>query len=178
MQTLLKKPEVLEDMRYIAEQTFDDIIIVMTTGKDEPVIQEASSAIQDMCARSFKVFQDAKDTEPCGTVSCWDEDGALHYVPYLAFDVDVQRVYAFRLDGDENQVSFLVATDESLYTVAGKTIANIGKPHDFSRVCSFCGAAGRFRKCPCKMTNYCSTKCQHQHWKAHKTVCMHVLQQR
>lgn len=40
------------------------------------------------------------------------------------------------------------------------------------RVCAQCYAVGeRYRKCPCLMARYCSTKCQLEDWPAHSLTC-------
>jgi hypothetical protein len=51
------------------------------------------------------------------------------------------------------------------------------------RICDQCGSAEtpnvpRFRFCGgCKITQYCSTDCQKQHWPSHKPICQHTAAQ-
>lgn len=38
--------------------------------------------------------------------------------------------------------------------------------------CSNCAERGRLKSCSrCRLTRYCSTECQKQHWSKHKKVC-------
>ena len=165
MQSLLMQPKVLMDMRIITEQDTNEMCIVtLKSGRE----QHASADVRALCLECLQTMRAEKDPRPSAVVTT---AGLRSFVPCLTVDVKGQRVYAFRA---EAHALFLVATDEAHRSIATDMIASWGKAHSYGGVCSFCGAAGRFRKCPCKATHYCSAKCQNQHWKAHKTVCSHV----
>jgi MYND finger len=53
--------------------------------------------------------------------------------------------------------------------------AMLERVKDSKKVCSLCGSQGKVKVCSkCNYTVYCSEKCQHEDWAAHKDICVNV----
>jgi hypothetical protein len=174
MHGLLRLPKVRMGMRGITRPKFVDIMVTRP-GREVGVTVKHDRERRLMYADCYHTMRETNNQAPHGFVTTHRESDnqLLSFVPFLQYKQGEEIVFAFHSEMYD-KTALLVVEDEADMPNANCFISTYGDSYDFSGVCSFCGTHGRYRKCPCKMTEYCSPKCQKQHWKAHKTICTHV----
>ena len=176
VQSLLSSPTLCADMFCASDQQYEDVNVLRV---DEDTIfggakMHASTADGGRYAAFFRDVQRCDKGLTAGFTTCHESGGTtlLGYVPYLTSPATGRElVYAF-YNKHTQAVAIVVAASAAHERKAKQLMANFGKMHSFSPVCSFCGSEGQaLRRCPCKGVQYCDEACQRQHWKAHKLQC-------
>ena len=155
---------IMADLGHIMRQCHGETPLIRVTPAHPDGGAALTSADRVKYAAEFLAMQQDDDKKldfiPCR---------AMEFVVSVQRDVGQERLYAFRINipGDP-KVFLLVASDAQ---AAKQFIARVGKAHCLKRLCSWCGAEGSFKKCPCKAVRYCNGDCQKQHWRTHKPKC-------
>jgi hypothetical protein len=176
VQSVLSSPTLCADMLCASSQQYEDVNVLRV---DEDTIFGGATmrASEPRYASFFRDVQLRDKKLTAGFTTCHEAGGVtlLGYVPYLTSSMPMggELVYAF-YNKHTQSVAIVVTASAALERNAKQLIANLGKLHSFSPVCSFCGSDGSLqalRSCPCKGVQYCNASCQKQHWKAHKLQC-------
>ncbi len=175
VQSVLSSPTLCADMLCASSQQYEDVNVLRVD--DDTIFGCATmSAAEPRYAAFFRDVQRCDKRLTAGFTTCHESGGStlLGYVPYLtlpAGGMGKELVYAFYSKHTQS-VAIVVAASAAHERKAKQIMANFGKMHSFSPVCSFCGSEGQaLRRCPCEGVQYCDAVCQKQHWKVHKLQC-------
>jgi hypothetical protein len=173
VQSVLSSPTLCADMLCSSSQQYEDVNILRV---DEDTIFGGATmhASEPRYAAFFRDVQLCDKRLTAGFTTCHESGGVtlLGYVPYLTSPVGRgELVYAF-YNKHTQSVAIVVAASAAHERKAKQILANFGKMHSFSPVCSFCASEVlALRRCPCNGVQYCDASCQKQHWKVHKLQC-------